>query len=123
MVIVSSAELIFVYGPPDWLPRYTLYPKTWDVLAFQERLTLCCCAEVPLPPRDSNAGELEASLVRERLAVATPLVWGLKVNVNEAPLPAASVKGNVSPLSVNSALVNLSDKTVTLVPLADRVPV
>ena len=38
----------------------------------------------------------------------------MKVNVNEALLPAASVKGNVSPLTVNSELFKLSDETVTL---------
>ena len=74
MVIVSSAELIFVYGPPDWLPRYTLYPTIWDVLAFQERLTLCCVAAVPVPVSDSLVGELKASLATEKLAVAVPLV-------------------------------------------------
>jgi len=47
----------------------------------------------------------------------------LKVNVNEALLPAASVKGNVSPLTVNSELFKLSDETVTLATLADRLPV
>ena len=116
---MSSAELIFVYGPPDWPPRYTLYPKTWDVLAFQERLTLCCVATVPVPTRDSIAGELDALLPIEKRAVAVPLRCGLNVNVNEAVWLAASVKENFSPLTANSELVKVSDDTVTGAPLAD----
>jgi len=47
----------------------------------------------------------------------------LNVSVNEAVWPAASVKGNFSPLTPNSELVKLSDETVTGAPLADSIPV
>ena len=46
----------------------------------------------------------------------------MNVSVNEAVWPAASVKGNFSPLTPNSELVKLFDETVTGAPFADSVP-
>lgn len=39
---------------------------------------------MPLPVRASRAGELEASLAKDVLAVAVPLACGLKITVTEA---------------------------------------
>lgn len=67
---------------------------------------------------DSMAGELEALLRNEALAVAVPLARGLKVTVSEALWPAASVKGNDSPETANSGVVTVAEETVTLEPVA-----
>ena len=62
-------------------------------------------------------------LKKEMLAVSVPLAWGVKVKANDAVWPAASVNGNDTPLSVNSELLEVAEETVTLEPVALRVPV
>jgi hypothetical protein len=67
-VFESSAELILVYGPPEVPPRYTLYPATVEVLAAQDKETLCC---IPSPVSDS-VEEVEALLENESMAEPVP---------------------------------------------------
>jgi hypothetical protein len=76
-----------------------------------------------VPVRDVVAGEFAALLENEALALAAPLACGVKVNVKDTLCPAASVTGNVSPLSENSAVLMLALDTVTLDPLAVSVEV
>jgi hypothetical protein len=83
-VLAFRAEFIFVYGPPDVVLRYTLYPTIAEGLAVQLRLTLCGGAAVPDPVRVSTVGELAALLRKEMIPEAVPLVCGVKVRVNEA---------------------------------------
>ena len=92
-----------------------------EVLGFHERLTLW--GRVPLPVRDSTAGEFEALPAKEALADAVPLACGVKVKVKGALWPAAMVKGNASPLRTNSEVLTVAEETVTLAPVALRVPV
>ena len=76
----SSEELIFEYGPPLMLPRYTLYPETEvEVLAFQDKFTMCWIV-APEPLAVSNA-VLELLVKKEMLAEAVPVVWGANVTV------------------------------------------
>ena len=56
---------------------------------------------MPLPVKDS-AVEFAALLANKTLSEAVPLACGVKVTVNDALCPAASVKGNESPLKANS---------------------
>jgi len=93
------------------------------VLGVQERSTLCSGDRAPLPVIDATVGEFEALLIKEMLAVSKPLACGLNVNLKDALWPAASVTGNDNPLSVNSELLEVAEETVTLEPVALRVPV
>jgi len=93
------------------------------MLGLQERSTLCSGDRTPLPVIDSTVGEFEAVLKKEMLAVSVPLAWGVKVKANDAVWPAASVNGNDTPLRVNSELLDVAEETVTLEPVALRVPV
>jgi hypothetical protein len=114
---------MLAYGPPDWLPRYTLYPTTVDVLAFQDKATLCAGAAVPVPVKDSLIGTAEALFAIDKFAFAVPLICGLNVTEKDALLPAARVIGRDRPPTANSALLDMSDEIVTLAPLAVRVAV
>jgi len=72
--------LILEYGPPLTVPRYTLYPEiAVDVLAFQDKLTVCWTV-VPEPLAVSEA-EVEMLVKKERFAEAVPLVVGANVTV------------------------------------------
>ena len=61
-----------MYGPPDVVLRYTLYPTTAEGLEFQWRLTSCSDVVVPDPVRVSTVGALAALLMREMLPDAAP---------------------------------------------------
>jgi hypothetical protein len=60
-------------------------------------------------------------LAKEIFPVAAPLVWGTNTTSNVELFPAGMVKGNDTPLKLNSELFKVADFTVTLVPLALRV--
>ncbi len=61
-------------------------------------------------------------LVKVSVAVAAPAACGLKVTVNGALWPAAIVTGSERPLTLNAPLFELIAVTVTLAPLAVRLP-
>ena len=92
------------------------------MLAFQLRATLCGRGAIPLPVRDCRVGVLEALLAKLKLADAAPEACGVKVTVNGVELPAAIVTGREIPLSANSVLLKPAEETVTLAPVAIRVP-
>lgn len=118
-----SREVTCAYGPPETVPRYTLYPTIPVlVLAIQERLTLCCAGATPLPVSDSVAGELPALLTNESVAVVVPDTCGRNVTANGIDCPAASVVGREIPLNTNSVLVLVTEERVTDEPLALSVP-
>ena len=60
--------------------------------------------------------------MKVRVALAAPLVSGLKVTVNEALCPAGIVTGRESPPTLNTELFVLAAVTVTSAPLAVRLP-
>jgi hypothetical protein len=62
-------------------------------------------------------------LAKEIFPEDVPLACGANVTVKVALCPAAIVAGNDSPLRVNSGLLEPAEATVTLAPLAVRVPV
>src|ERR1700691_2061768 len=87
-----------------------------ESLAVQESWTVCACVPVPFTPR--TVGELEASLLNEAVPDVAPGDWGAKVTVNWALWPAGMVTGNDNPLTVNCALLTLTEDTVTVAPEA-----
>jgi len=91
------------------------------VLAFQDRETLCCGEVTPSPVSDSMA-ELEALVAKERVPEAVPEAWGAKTTVMGTLCPDAMVSGRVMPLKENSGLFTLAEDTVTLAPVALKVP-
>jgi hypothetical protein len=93
------------------------------VLAFHERLTLWVGAGVPEPVNDAVVLEGCALLVKVRVPVAVPDTVGANVTVKEVLLPAAIVAGRERPPIVNAELFVVAPVTVTLAPLALRVPV
>ncbi len=67
-----------------------------EVLAFQERLTLCW---IPVPLRDAAVGEFPALLTKEMVPDEGPTPGGLKVTVKDTLFPAETVTGKAMPLS------------------------
>ena len=61
-------------------------------------------------------------LVNVSVAVAVPVVEGLKVTVNGVDWPAKIVMGSEIPLTTNAVLFVLAPVTVTLAPVAFKVP-
>jgi hypothetical protein len=113
--------LIFEYGPPLTVARYTLYPVIEvDVLAFQDKSTVCGIV-APVPLAVSEA-EVEVLVKKEMLAEALPVAVGAKVTVKGILCPAEMVTGKVSPPSVNWELLELADDRVILPPLAVTLP-
>ena len=78
---------------------------------------------MPLPVRASSNVEFAASLAKVTLLDAVPLLWGVNVTVNGALWPVARVKGNESPLKVNSEVPTMAEETATLEPVALSVAV
>ena len=65
------------------MPRYTLYPATeLDVLAFHDKLTVCCVV-APDPLADSDA-EAELLVKKEIFAETAPEAAGVNVRVKGA---------------------------------------
>ena len=87
------------------------------------RATLCCTAGVPDPLSASETEPLEALLAKANVAEVAPDDWGLKVTLNDALCPEASVSGNEMPLTENSVPVILAEEIETEPLLALRVAV
>lgn len=77
---------------------------------------------MPLPVRAAVVVAGCALLVNVSVAVAVPLVEGLKVTVNGEDCPPRIVSGNEIPLTTNAVLFVLAPVTVTLAPVAFKVP-
>ena len=95
-----------------------MYPTTVEMLAVQDKETLCC---IPSPVSDADE-EVEALLAKESMAEAVPDVCGAKTTVIGTLCPAAMVSGKATPLTENSGLLTLAEDTVTLAPVALSVP-
>jgi hypothetical protein len=99
-----------------------LYPTTFEeLLASHDKLTVCP-AVVPTPVRDSVLEDGDASLVNVNVPLSEPMVSGLNVTVYEAVFPAAIVTGKESPPTVKRELLLVAAITVTLAPIALRLP-
>jgi len=77
---------------------------------------------VPVPVRDSVVEEGEALLVTVSVALTVTAVCGLNVIVNGTLWPVGIVTGSDNPLTVNCALFVPAAVTVTLAPLALKLP-
>jgi hypothetical protein len=98
-----------------------LYPEIEvDVLAFQDKLTLCW--RVAPEPLAVSRADVELLVKKERFAEAAPVAVGPNVTVKGTLWPAASVNGRVSPPTVNAELLELDEDRVTLPPLAVMLP-
>lgn len=93
------------------------------MLEAQFKLTLCCGGDVPLPVNDSLVGEFAALLAKAIVPEAVPPDCGVNVTVTCLFCPAVIVKGNETPLSLNSDDVVEADDTVTFDPVALNVAV
>ena len=100
-----------------------LYPATSvDVLAVHDRLTECVDTAVPVPVSDSVMLGDWALLVMVSVALALPAACGLNVIVNGRLCPAGIVAGNESPLTVKAELFVTTALTMTLAPVALKLP-
>ena len=113
MVRTTGVEFNFVYGPPDWTPRYTLYPATIDVLDVQLRSAECGTVCDPVPDNGIVAGELEALLTTARLPVTLPATAGVKVTFRVPPCPGAKICPADRPLALKPAPEMLTFEIVT----------
>ena len=66
-----------MYGQPETVERYTLYPATVDVLAVQFNVTECETGWTPVPEREIVAGELVALLATVTLPVTLAAAAGV----------------------------------------------
>ena len=76
-----------------------------------------------MPVNDSFVGEFEALLAKAIVPEAVPLDCGVNVTVTGVLCPAVIVKGNETPLNLNSDVVVEADDTVTFDPVALNVAV
>jgi hypothetical protein len=93
-----------------------------DVLPVHVRFTECTGAGVPVPVSASVVGEPVALLVTVNVALTAPAAVGVNVTVKGTLCPAAIVTGSDKPLTVKTELFALAPVTVTLAPLALRLP-
>ena len=93
-----------------------------EVLAFQDKFTVCVGAGVPVPVRDSVVVAGCPLLVRLSEALADPAIWGLNVTKNEVLWPTGIVIGSERPPTLNTELPVFAAVTVTFAPLAVNVP-
>jgi hypothetical protein len=104
--------------PVPLLPTTTL--PTFNVPG----VTLSCpaVAVTPVPVAEPVVVDGDALLVKVSVALAEPALCGLNVTVNGAVCPATIVTGSERPLRIKRALLLLAAVTVTLAPLALRLP-
>lgn len=77
---------------------------------------------MPVPVRASVVGEFCALLAKVSVALAAPVLCGVNVIVKGALWPAGMVAGKVRPLKAKAELFVPADVTVTLAPLAVKLP-
>ena len=92
------------------------------MLAVHDRFTECVGAGVPVPVSASVVVEDWALLVTVNVALAAVAVCGLNVMVNAALCPDGIVKGRVRLPTLKAELFVLAAVTVTLPPLALKLP-
>src|SRR5208337_1309176 len=93
-----------------------------DVLASHDKLTVWVGADVPVPVSASVVVEGWTLLVKVSVALAASVVSGLKVTVKGTLWPAGMVTGSDSPPTLNTESFVLAAVTVTLAPLALKLP-
>ncbi len=102
------------YGPPSVVPRYTLYPTTDEVLAFQVSPTVLDCVVTPVPLVVIVAGEFVALLTIETLPLTAPAVVGANSTVNVADWFGLRISPAVTPLALYPAPLTFTAEIATL---------
>jgi hypothetical protein len=95
------------------------------MLPVQLRLTVWTAGAVPVPVKPATVGVFDALLANEAAADAAPVAPGVNVTVNATGWVGVTVTGNEIPLIENSegfVPPKATEDTVTLAPLAVRVP-
>jgi hypothetical protein len=106
--------VISVYGPPEVVERYTLYPTTVDVLALHDNDTECATACVPVPESEILIGEFVALLVTFTVPDTVAADPGVNVIPSVAVCPAPIICPAVTPDALNPAPVALTVPIVTV---------
>jgi hypothetical protein len=101
------------YGPLGVVPRYTLYPTTDDVLAFQFNPTVCCVA-TPVPVTEIVEGEFVALLVIDTEPFTAPALVGANCTVTVTDWFGFSVSPDEMPLAATPAPDTFTAEIVTL---------
>ena len=98
---------------------------TVDVLGFHDNATVYCAGVcvAPSPANDWFTGALDALLINEMLPADVPPDGGEKVTVYVALFPAATVIGNVIPLTEYPEPFQAADETTTSALEADKEPI
>jgi hypothetical protein len=78
--------------------RYTLYPDTAEVLAFQLSATECCTGVTPVPDREIKAGDPVALLAIEMPPFTVPATVGLNWMVRVRFCDGERVTGTLPPV-------------------------
>jgi hypothetical protein len=91
-----------------------LYPETVEVLAFQDRATVCELTCAPVPERPMVAGEPVALLVTVTAPVTLPAAVGLKITLKLSCCVGVRVAGVPAPLRLNPVPEAAMLETVTL---------
>ena len=117
-VTVTLAPLAFKLPEPVPVPPLTTLPMA----SVDGEMLSCPTAAVPVPVSVPVEVDGWALLVVVSVALADPTAVGLNVIVKGTLCPAGIVTGSESPLRVNAELFVLAAVTVTLDPLAFKLP-
>jgi hypothetical protein len=96
---ITNEELIFLYALPLTVLRYTLYPDTVEVLAFQVSVTECCTGATPVPDKETNAGDPFALLIIEIPPFTLPATVGLNPATSVVACDGESATGVLPPVT------------------------
>jgi hypothetical protein len=111
---VIIEEFNFVYGPPEIVERYTLYPMTVDTLAVQLSVTVCAMGWTPVPVRVIAEGEFVALLVTVAVPGNSPVPDGENVTWRIAVFPGVTTCPMETPPAVYPAPEMLTPEIVIL---------
>jgi hypothetical protein len=94
-----------------------LFPRdTFPKLRLEALVLRSAVDAIPVPLKETVAGELEMSLITETLPDKVPAVFGEKTTLNVAFFPASMVSGSAIPETVTPAAVELACVTVRFDP-------
>ncbi len=103
-----------MYGPPDTVLEYVLYPITDDVLPVQDKETEWLAVATPVPESVMLSGEFVALLATATVPVMFPAADGVNVAVSVAVCPGVRMRPPDTPLALKPAPETVTLDTVTL---------
>ena len=123
-LLILAAETVTLAPLADRLPEAVPLPPltTLPMASVDGEMLSCPTAAVPVPVSVPVEVEGWALLVAVSVALAEPTAVGLNVIVKGTLCPAGIVTGSESPLIVKAELFVLAAVTVTLDPLAFKLP-